>query len=393
MKAPIICLAVILLIAQQSTSFAQVPRTITYQGIIQKDGNAFTGDGEFTFTLYKRATAVWNSQPMTIHVTGGLFSTVLGPFPDSIQFNGVDSLGVTFGGTELSPKIAFTSVAYSLYSLHAVFADSSKTPGPKGDPGQQGLQGLKGDSGAVGLRGLKGDKGDRGDSGAIGPRGLKGDKGDRGDSGVVGSQGLKGDKGDQGVQGSQGLKGDKGDSGAVGSQGLKGDKGDQGVQGSQGLKGDKGDRGDSGAIGPQGLKGDKGDKGDQGSQGTKGDPNPISSAVVTDGAIVFSLTSKTGNPTVQLKLVRTGIVGSLRLEVPAGVGLTAAYSALWYIGNGTGIVEAHYGSVVSGSTATFEVGNAHQFSVMVRVSDQWAKIDLFRETTTDINWYGFSTTN
>jgi hypothetical protein len=360
MKAPIICLAVILLIAQQSTSFAQVPRTITYQGIIQKDGNAFTGDGEFTFTLYKRATAVWNSQPMTIHVTGGLFSTVLGPFPDSIQFNGVDSLGVTFGGTELSPKIAFTSVAYSLYSLHAVFADSSKTPGPKGDPGQQGLQGLKGDSGAVGLRGLKGDKGDRGDSGAIGPRGLKGDKGD------------------------------KGDSGAVGSQGLKGDNGDQGVQGSQGLKGDKGDRGDSGAIGPQGLKGDKGD---QGSQGTKGDPNPISSAVVTDGAIVFSLTSKTGNPTVQLKLVRTGIVGSLRLEVPAGVGLTAAYSALWYLGNGTGIVEAHYGSVVSGSTATFEVGNAHQFSVMVRVSDQWAKIDLFRETTIDINWYGFSTTN
>src|SRR5450830_1136032 len=143
MKTPIIFLAIILLIAQQSESFAQVPRTITYQGIIQKDGSAFTGDGVFTFTLYKRATAVWNSQPMTSHVTGGFFSTVLGPFPDSMQFNGIDSLGVTFGGTELSPRIAFTSVAYSLHSQHAAIADSSKTPGPKGDPGQQGLQGLR----------------------------------------------------------------------------------------------------------------------------------------------------------------------------------------------------------------------------------------------------------
>src|SRR5450759_440030 len=152
MKTPIIFLAIIILIAQQSESFAQVPRTITYQGIIQKDGSAYTGDGVFSFALYKHATAVWNSQSMTIHVTGGLFTTVLGPFADSIQLNGIDSIGITFGGTELSPRVAFTSVAYSLYSLHAAFADSSKTPGPKGD------KGAKGDTGTIGPQGLKGDK-------------------------------------------------------------------------------------------------------------------------------------------------------------------------------------------------------------------------------------------
>ena len=352
MKAPVICLAILLLIAYQSESFAQVPSTITYQGIIQKDGSAFTGDGVFTFTLYKHATTVWSSQPITIHVAGGLFSTVLGPFPDSLQFNGIDSLGVTFGGTELSPRIAFTSVAYSLYSLHAVFADSSKTPGPKGDPGQQGLQGLKGD------------------------------KGEKGDSGTIGAQGLKGDKGE------------KGDSGSHGPQGLKGDKGDPGEQGIHGLKGDKGEKGDIGLEGLQGLKGDKGDSGAQGVKGDKGDPNPISSTDGTNGASVFSFISKTGPHTVQVALVRTGNTGTLRLEIPTDPALTAIYSALWFSGNGTGsAVEAHYGTVGFGSSAVFDIDAAHQFSIMVKIGNQWAKVDLFRGTPTDDNWYGFSTTN
>lgn len=342
MKPPIICLAVILLIAQQSETFAQVPRTITYQGIIQKDGSAFTGDSVFNFTLYKHATAVWNSQPMKIHVAGGLFSTVLGPFPDSMQFNGIDSLGVTFGGTELSPRIAFTSVAYSLYSLHAVFADSSKTPGPKGDPGTQGIQGLKGDSGAIGphgLQGLKGDKGEKGDSGTIGPKGL------------------------------QGLKGDKGDSGAIGPKGL---------QGSQGPKGDKGD---SGSVGPQGLKGEKGEPGSQGNKGDKG-VNPLSSTDSTNGVTVFSLN--------QVALVRTGVGGTLRLQNANPS--PATYSVFWYTGGGTTVVEAHNGTVVNGSQVDFNIGAAYQFSITVKVGNQWEKVDLVRDPS-DNNWYGSSTSN
>src|SRR5450759_1337917 len=337
MKTPIIFLAIILLIAQQSESFAQVPRTITYQGIIQKDGSSFTGDGVFSFTLYKHATAVWNSQSMTIHVTGGLFSTVLGPFPDSIQLNGIDSLGITFGGTELSPRVAFTSVAYSLYAQRAVFADSSRTSGPKGDPGQQGLQGLAG---------LKGD---------IGTQGEKGDKGDGGSQGVLGSKGDKGDKGDGGLQGVLGLKGDKGDGG---SQGVKGD------------------------VGSQGILGSKGDKGDGGSQGVKGDKgvNSLSSTTGDAGTIFFSLN--------QVSLVRTGDAGTLRLQNANPSSIT--YSAFWHTTNAVGTGN---GTVNNGSTVDFTVAGASQFSIMVKVGNQWGKVDLFRAALTDIDWYGSSTTN
>src|SRR5450759_2226715 len=418
MKTPIIFLAIILLIAQQSESFAQVPRTITYQGIIQKDGSSFTGDGVFSFTLYKHATAVWNSQSMTIHVTGGLFSTVLGPFPDSIQLNGIDSLGITFGGTELSPRVAFTSVAYSLYAQRAVFADSSRTSGPKGDPGQQGLQGLAGLKGDIGTLGLKGDKGDVGSQGVLGTKGDKGDKGDGGLQGVLGTKGDKGDKGEGGLQGVLGTKGDKGDKGDGGSQGVlgskgdKGDKGDGGLQGVLGLKGDKGDggsqgvkgdvgsqgtlgtkgdkgdggsqgvKGDKGDVGSQGILGSKGDKGDGGSQGVKGDKgvNSLSSTTGDAGTIFFSLN--------QVSLVRTGDAGTLRLQNANPSSIT--YSAFWHTTNAVGTGN---GTVNNGSTVDFTVAGASQFSIMVKVGNQWGKVDLFRAALTDIDWYGSSTTN
>ena len=418
MKTPIIFLAIILLIAQQSESFAQVPRTITYQGIIQKDGSSFTGDGVFSFTLYKHATAVWNSQSMTIHVTGGLFTTVLGPFADSIQLNGIDSLGITFGGTELSPRVAFTSVAYSLYAQRAVFADSSRTSGPKGDPGQQGLQGLAGLKGDIGTLGLKGDKGDVGSQGVLGTKGDKGDKGEGGSQGVLGSKGDKGDKGDGGLQGVLGTKGDKGDKGDGGSQGVlgskgdKGDKGDGGLQGVLGLKGDKGDggsqgvkgdvgsqgtlgtkgdkgdggsqgvKGDKGDVGSQGILGSKGDKGDGGSQGVKGDKgvNSLSSTTGDAGTIFFSLN--------QVSLVRTGDAGTLRLQNANPSSIT--YSAFWHTTNAVGTGN---GTVNNGSTVDFTVAGASQFSIMVKVGNQWGKVDLFRAALTDIDWYGSSTTN
>src|SRR5450759_924604 len=436
MKTPIIFLAIILLIAQQSESFAQVPRTITYQGIIQKDGSSFTGDGVFSFTLYKHATAVWNSQSMTIHVTGGLFSTVLGPFPDSIQLNGIDSLGITFGGTELSPRVAFTSVAYSLYAQRAVFADSSRTSGPKGDPGQQGLQGLAGLKGDIGTLGLKGDKGDVGSQGVLGTKGDKGDKGDGGLQGVLGTKGDKGDKGEGGLQGVLGTKGDKGDKGEGGSQGTlgtkgdKGDKGDGGLQGVLGRKGDKGEKGDGGLQGVLGLKGDKGDggsqgvkgdvgsqgtlgtkgdKGDGGSQGVKGDKGDVGSQGILgskcdkgDGGSqgvkgdkgVNSLSSTTGDAGTiffslnQVSLVRTGDAGTLRLQNANPSSIT--YSAFWHTTNAVGTGN---GTVNNGSTVDFTVAGASQFSIMVKVGNQWGKVDLFRAALTDIDWYGSSTTN
>ena len=335
-------------------SFAQVPRVISYQGYLEKEGTAFTGDAVLVFTLYRGTQPAWSSQPATIHVDKGIISTLLGPFPDSVQFSGIDSLGITFDGTELSPRIAFTSVAYSLNSLHAHIADSALNAGP---PGLQGPQGEKG------------DKGDKGDVGEMGPRGPKGD------TGSVGPKGLKGDKGD------------------TGPAGPKGDKGDQGPQGPQGNQGSKGDKGDQGPQGPQGNQGLKGDPGSQGPKGDKGLPDPISSTVTTDGDVIYSLSVGTGGPTNTVNLVRTGTSNSFRLENLSS-SYTVIYAAWWHSGNeSSGSVDVSNGSVAASSSKEFSAGDAVQFSLLVKIGDKFAKVEIFRESTDSSEWYGFSNSN
>ncbi len=404
MKNRLLTFALLLFVAP-FTSQSQIPRTISYQGVLQKDGSLFSGDALFTFTLYHGSTAAWISPPVPAHVNKGLFSTILGPFPDSLSFNGIDSLGISFDGTQLSPRIAMTAVAFSLSSAHANFADSAANPGPagpkgergdKGDIGPDGTPGPKGDKGdrgldAVGSKGDKGDKGDRAIDGIPGQAGLKGDKGDRGDRGLdgVGLKGDKGDRGDRGLDG-VGLKGDKGDIGLLGSpgaQGLKGDKGDRGLDGL-GLKGDKGDRGDRGIDGV-GLKGDRGFDG-VGSKGDKGDRglDALSSTNVANGNLVFSLPSTTG--ALIARLVRTGNLNTLRLEVPTSSSPGGSYSAWWNTGSG---IAAGSGSFSYGSAQEFSLTGVSQFSIMVIVNDRLAKVDLFRSNGSDAKWYGFSTTN
>ncbi len=414
---------------------SQVPRVISYEGYLEKDGAPFSGDGAFVFTLYRGNQAAWISAPVSLHIEKGLLHTMLGPFPDSVQFHGIDSLGITFEGIELSPRMALTPVAYSLESVHASMADSAKNPGPKGDKGDkgdpgasgaqglQGIQGLKGDKGdpgTPGAQGIQGPKGDKGDPGAPGAQGLqgiqglKGDKGDPGTPGAQGIQGLKGDKGDpgapgaQGLQGIQGLKGDKGDPGTPGAQGIqgpKGDKGDpgasgaQGLQGIQGPKGDKGDPGTPGAQGIQGPKGDKGDPGTPGSQGLKGDKGApayieVTSTDQTDGTIVFSLVAESGIASDNIVLARTGDAGTFRIQIPTSQTLTGSFVGWWHSVNETGgTVNVGNGSVSYSTSQTVNVGSALHFEVMMKISNKWAKVELFRETATDSQWYGFAHSN
>jgi len=423
------------------TSHAQVPRTISYEGVLQKDGKAFQGNATFIFTLFRGNDIVWKSAPKQILVTNGLFGTMLGPFPDSVKFYGVDSLGISYDGTDLSPKAAFSAVMYSLSSAHALLADSTIKPGPKGekgDKGEAGVKGDKGDPGIAGAAGLKGDKGDKGDSGVSGAQGLKGDKGDpgdvgikgdKGDPGTAGTAGLKGDKGDKGdpgVSGAQGLKGDKGDPGDVGIKGDKGDKGDPGTAGTAGLKGDKGDKGDPGIAGTAGVKGDKGDKGDpgiagaqglkgdkgdtgaQGIQGLKGDSgnkgdkgdqgapahSPIASTDQSTGVVIYNLVSESGVSTDNVQLVRTGNANSFILKIPTSQALTCTYAGWWAAaGEPSTSVNVANGNVTFAASKTFSLGDAVHFSIMIRLSNKWSKIDLFRENTSDTKWYGFSQSN
>lgn len=414
---------------------AQIPKTISYEGVLQKDGKSFQGNATFVFTLFKGNTIVWKSLPKEIHVNNGLFGTILGPFHDSINFNGTDSLGITYDGIELSPKAAFTAVAYSLSAFHALIADSSIKPGPKGDKGDLGVAGVKGDNGldgSAGVNGMQGIKGDKGDGGLTGLTGIQGVKGD---DGALGGQGLKGDKGDGGVTGSTGIQGVKGDDGALGGQGLKGDKGldgssgaqgSAGADGTQGIKGDKGDggvtgstgiqgvKGDDGALGSQGLKGDKGLDGSSGAQGLKGDigatgsngANGLQGIQGASGSLgaqgvkgdkgvnSVSLTNSSSSANIfslnDVALVRSGDALTLRLENSTSPIMDATYSAFWHT---TSAVGTSNGMVPGGSQVVFDVHLAYQFSIMVKVGNQWGKIDLFRVDLAATDWYGSWTSN
>ncbi len=110
-----------MLIALSLPSEAQIPRTLSYQGVLSDSLGSPKPDGaySFTFQLYQTSTGgndIWSEQK-TLTVKHGLFSTALGdqvPF-DTVAFDKPYWLGVTVGtDQELSPRISLTSVAYSL---------------------------------------------------------------------------------------------------------------------------------------------------------------------------------------------------------------------------------------------------------------------------------------
>jgi len=116
-----------------STSYAQIPETISYQGVlIDESGNPLPDDMyELTFNIYNSETgepAVW-TETQEVYLQNGLFNIVLGKVnPLSISFDQSYWLGITIGeGTELTPRIELTSSAYSMSSKR-VIGDSNIFP-------------------------------------------------------------------------------------------------------------------------------------------------------------------------------------------------------------------------------------------------------------------------
>ena len=101
---------------------AQVPRTISYQGVLTDNSGNPKPDGDYmiTFNLYDAETggnSIW-TETKTLSLSKGLFSTSLGnqtPFGIDVKFDKPYWLGITVGNEpELTPRIALTSVGYSL---------------------------------------------------------------------------------------------------------------------------------------------------------------------------------------------------------------------------------------------------------------------------------------
>ena len=109
----------LMLILAASLSLAQVPKTISYQGVLTDASGTVVPDGNYnlTFKLYDVATggtALW-AEGQLVAVSKGIFNVILGSVaPLNLPFNKPYYLGVTVGaGAELSPRMPLTSSGYS----------------------------------------------------------------------------------------------------------------------------------------------------------------------------------------------------------------------------------------------------------------------------------------
>jgi hypothetical protein len=118
---------------------AQIPRMVSYQGVVADSAGAPIPDGAYaiTFRLYSAAsggTALWQ-EPKTMQLHRGLISTTLGDqvlFGASVDFSQPYWLGIQIGtDPEMQPRVRFTSSGYSIRAGKAdtsLFALTAPTP-------------------------------------------------------------------------------------------------------------------------------------------------------------------------------------------------------------------------------------------------------------------------
>jgi hypothetical protein len=119
MKSIISRLSMLILLFAQ-IGLAQIPRTISYQGVLTDGTGKIVADGNYTivYKLYEVSTAgtpLW-SETQSIPVTNGMVNAVLGTVtPMNLPFDKQYWLGVTVGtGSELMPRLLLTSSAYGI---------------------------------------------------------------------------------------------------------------------------------------------------------------------------------------------------------------------------------------------------------------------------------------
>ncbi len=120
MKRSILAISVFVFL--MGAAFAQIPRTISYQGVLtDANGNSVRdGNVALKFRLYEAAnggTPIWE-ETQSVNIVKGLFNAILGSAtPLNVPFDKPYWLGITVeNGTELSPRIALTASPYSLNS-------------------------------------------------------------------------------------------------------------------------------------------------------------------------------------------------------------------------------------------------------------------------------------
>ncbi|MEP0861951.1 MAG: hypothetical protein HRF52_11000 [Ignavibacterium sp.] len=100
-----------------------IPQTINFQGVLKDASGNIVSNGDYnvTFKIYNAETGgteLWTETKL-VNVVDGIFSTQLGSVtPITLPFDAAYWLGITVGGgSELTPRVAFSSVPYSRMSL------------------------------------------------------------------------------------------------------------------------------------------------------------------------------------------------------------------------------------------------------------------------------------
>ena len=136
MKTFFYCLAILCYSVFCQKITAQIPRTISYQGVLAHSDGTLVADGNHTLNLSlylsaTGATAIY-TEVQTAAVVKGIFNVIIGSvtaIPASIGFDRAYFLGVTVdGGSELTPRTALTSAPYALNAQHAMIADALSNP-------------------------------------------------------------------------------------------------------------------------------------------------------------------------------------------------------------------------------------------------------------------------
>ncbi len=136
-------------------SSAQVPRTISYQGVLVDAGGQFV-DGAHTITIRLYDTRqggapLYAETTPGVVVVRGIFNLLIGsttPIPDGLAFDRPYFLGATIDGSpELAPRVPISAAPYAVRAQTAAIADALA-------PGAVGVvTSLNGASGALRLRG------------------------------------------------------------------------------------------------------------------------------------------------------------------------------------------------------------------------------------------------
>ncbi len=124
-------LTLALLLAATTGAPAQVPQTLSYQGVLRDSGGPPVPDDDYliTFKIYDIAsggTALW-TEPQTLPVSDGILNATLGSVVTlDLAFDVPYWLGISVGGeAELDPRVELTAAPYALRALHADVAQDS----------------------------------------------------------------------------------------------------------------------------------------------------------------------------------------------------------------------------------------------------------------------------